>query len=205
MVDIRPTSNAEWHNMSVNKDARAVRNNQRPCVVWFTGLSGSGKSTVADILEQKLYQLGQRTYVLDGDNVRLGLNKDLGFVDADRIENIRRVAEVAKLMVDAGLIVIVALISPFQAERDLARNLFEDDEFYEIFIDTPIEVCEARDAKGLYQKARAGMLKNFTGIDSVYEKPCNADLVLDGSGPSAEVLADQIIQSFFVLPLQRSI
>lgn len=201
MVDIRPKSNAEWHHMSVDKAARAARNNQRPCVVWFTGLSGSGKSTVADILEQKLYQLGQRTYVLDGDNLRLGLNKDLGFVDVDRIENIRRVAEVAKLMVDAGLIVIVALISPFQAERDLARNLFEDDEFYEIFIDTPIEVCEARDTKGLYQKARAGVLKNFTGIDSIYEKPCNADLVLDGSASSAEVLAEQIVQSFFVLPL----
>ena len=190
--------NVEWHLMSVNKAARAELNNQQPCVIWFTGLSGSGKSTVADILEQKLHRMGRRTYVLDGDNVRQGLSKDLGFADLDRVENIRRVAEVAKLMVDAGLITIVAFISPFQAERDLARNLFDDNEFYEIFMNTPIEVCEARDPKGLYHKARTGMLKNFTGIDSVYEKPANADLVLDGATTSADALADQIIQSIFM-------
>src|SRR4029077_2942374 len=142
---------------------------QRPCVVWFTGLSGSGKSTIANIVEKKLHALGQHTYLLDGDNVRHGLNKDLGFTDADRVENIRRVAEVARLMVDAGVIVLVSFSSPFRAERQMARDLFDEGEFHEVFVDTPLEVAERRDVKGLYAKARAGLIRNFTGIDSPYE------------------------------------
>ena len=154
-------------------------NKQRPCVLWFTGLSGSGKSTIANLVERRLHALSHRTYVLDGDNVRHGLNKDLGFTDADRVENIRRVAEVSSLMVDAGLIVLVSFISPFRNERRMARELVGDNEFLEVFVDTPLAVCEQRDPKGLYEKARAGDIKNFTGIDSPYEVPEQADLIID--------------------------
>ena len=195
MIDhaLRRSSNISWHEMSINKKTRSDLNSQSPCVVWFTGLSGSGKSTIANILEQKLHTIGKRTYLLDGDNVRHGLNKDLGFTDTDRVENIRRVAEVSKLMVDAGLITLVSFISPFKSERQMARNLLSSDEFFEIFVNTSLEECEKRDPKGLYKKARAGELKNFTGIDSSYEEPENPDLILNTSSGNAEQLTDQII------------
>ena len=195
MIDhaLRRSSNISWHKMSINKKTRSELNSQKPCVVWFTGLSGSGKSTIANILEQKLHTIGKRTYLLDGDNVRHGLNKDLGFTDADRVENIRRVAEVSKLMADAGLITLVSFISPFKSERQMARDLLSSDEFFEIFVNTPLEECEKRDPKGLYKKARAGELKNFTGIDSLYEEPENPDLILDTASSNAEELTDQII------------
>ena len=196
MIDhaLRRSSNISWHEMSINKKTRSELNSQTPCVVWFTGLSGSGKSTIANILEQKLHAIGKRTYLLDGDNVRHGLNKDLGFTDTDRVENIRRVAEVSKLMVDAGLITLVSFISPFKSERQMARNLLSSDEFFEIFVNTSLEECEKRDPKGLYKKARAGDLKNFTGIDSSYEEPENPDLILNTSSGNAEQLTDQIIK-----------
>ena len=196
MIDhaLRRSSNISWHEMSINKKTRSDLNFQTPCVVWFTGLSGSGKSTIANILEQKLHTIGKRTYLLDGDNVRHGLNKDLGFTDTDRVENIRRVAEVSKLMVDAGLITLVSFISPFKSERQMARNLLSSDEFFEIFVNTSLEECEKRDPKGLYKKARAGELKNFTGIDSSYEEPENPDLILNTSSGNAEKLTDQIIK-----------
>ena len=195
MIDhaLRRSSNISWHEMSIDKKTRSELNSQTPCVVWFTGLSGSGKSTIANILEQKLHAIGKRTYLLDGDNVRHGLNKDLGFTDTDRVENIRRVAEVSKLMVDAGLITLVSFISPFKSERQMARNLLSSDEFFEIFVNTSLEECEKRDPKGLYKKARAGELKNFTGIDSSYEEPENPDLILNTSSGNAEQLTDQII------------
>ena len=195
MIDhaLRRSSNISWHKMSINKKTRSELNSQKPCVVWFTGLSGSGKSTIANILEQKLHTIGKRTYLLDGDNVRHGLNKDLGFTDTDRVENIRRVAEVSKLMVDAGLITLVSFISPFKSERQMARDLLSSDEFFEIFVNTPLEECEKRDPKGLYKKARAGELKNFTGIDSLYEEPENPDLILDSASSNAEELTDKII------------
>ena len=162
--------------------------------LWFTGLSGSGKSTIANLLEKRLHADGKHTYVLDGDNVRHGLNRDLGFTEADRVENIRRVAEVAKLLVDAGLIVIVAFISPFRAERQLARGLFDDGEFIEVFVDTPLEECERRDAKGLYAKARRGELKNFTGIDSDYEPPESAEVDLQTVGMGPESCVSSVVQ-----------
>ena len=195
MIDhaLRRSSNISWHEMSINKKTRSELNSQKPCVVWFTGLSGSGKSTFANILEQKLHTIGKRTYLLDGDNVRHGLNKDLGFTDTDRVENIRRVAEVSKLMVDAGLITLVSFISPFKSERQMAKDLLSSDEFFEIFVNTPLEECEKRDPKGLYKKARAGELKNFTGIDSLYEEPENPDLILDTTSSNAEELTNQII------------
>ena len=195
MIDhaLRRSSNISWHEMSINKKTRSELNSQKPCVVWFTGLSGSGKSTIANILEQKLHTIGKRTYLLDGDNVRHGLNKDLGFTDTDRVENIRRVAEVSKLMVDAGLITLVSFISPFKSERQMAKDLLSSDEFFEIFVNTPLAECEKRDPKGLYKKARAGELKNFTGIDSLYEEPENPDLILDTTSSNAEELTDQII------------
>ena len=186
-------SNVEWHGMKIDKSLRATSNGQKPCVLWFTGLSGAGKSTIADKLEQKLYQAGKRTYLLDGDNVRHGLNKDLGFSDEDRVENIRRIGEMAKLFVDAGLIVLVSFISPFKSERQLARELMEDGEFIEIFVDTPLKVCEERDPKGLYKKARAGEIKQFTGIDSAYEAPEAPELTLQADQKDPDVLADEII------------
>jgi bifunctional enzyme CysN/CysC len=175
---LRRAQNVQPQYFQINKEARGKLNNQKPCVLWFTGLSGSGKSTLANELEKKLFEMGHRTYVLDGDNVRHGLNKDLGFTQEDRIENIRRVAEVAKLMVDAGLIVLTTFISPYRADREMARSLFNEGEFFEIFVDTPLEVCEKRDPKGLYKKARKGEIKNFTGIDSAYEVPKHADLTI---------------------------
>jgi bifunctional enzyme CysN/CysC len=181
MIDfeLRRSQNIQNQFFEVSKEARGILNQQKPMCIWFTGLSGSGKSTIANALEKELFKQGKRTYILDGDNVRHGLNQDLGFTEADRIENIRRVAEVAKLMVDAGLIVLVTFISPFQKDRDLARSKFAEDEFIEVFVNTPIEECEKRDPKGLYAKARRGEIKNFTGIDSVYEAPTKPAVVLN--------------------------
>ncbi len=190
----RRADNVHWQAMSVDKASRAKQKGQKPCCLWFTGLSGSGKSTIANVLENKLHMAGQHTYLLDGDNVRHGLNRDLGFSDEDRTENIRRVAEAAKLMVDAGLIVMVSFISPFKADRRLARSLFGQDEFIEIFVDTPLEVCEERDIKGLYAKARAGEIKNFTGIDSAYEVPETAEIILKGAQDPADDLADEVLK-----------
>ena len=190
---LRRSENLVWHDMKVDKTARARANGQKPCILWFTGLSGAGKSTVADMLEQKLHAMNKRTYLLDGDNVRLGLNKDLGFTDQDRVENIRRVAEVAKLFVDSGVITLVSFISPFRSERQMARALMETDEFVEIFVDTPLEICEQRDPKGLYKKARAGELANFTGIDSDYEPPLNPEITLRSGEQNVESLVDQVI------------
>jgi bifunctional enzyme CysN/CysC len=177
----------------VTKAARARLNAQKPALLWFTGLSGAGKSTIADHLEKKLHALGKHTFILDGDNVRHGLNRDLGFTAGDRVENIRRVAEVAKLFVEAGLITLVAFISPFRAEREMARELIAPGEFIEIFVDTPLATCEERDPKGLYRKARRGELQNFTGLDSPYEPPSNPELTLDGLNESPNDLADRII------------
>ena len=191
---LRRATNIHWQALDVNKHSRAEAKNQRPVVLWFTGLSGAGKSTIANLVEKKLHVLGRHTYLLDGDNVRHGLNRDLGFTDADRVENIRRVAETAKLFVDAGLIVLVSFISPFRSERDMARESLAPGEFLEVFVDAPIAVAEARDPKGLYKKARAGEIRNFTGIDSPYEPPLDADLRLDTTSASAEALADRVIE-----------
>ncbi|WP_127089517.1 sulfate adenylyltransferase subunit CysN [Aquabacter cavernae] len=189
----RQASNVHWQDLQVSKTARAALNHQKPVVLWFTGVSGAGKSAIAALVEKKLHAAFRHTYVLDGDNVRHGLNKDLGFTDADRVENIRRVAEVAKLFVDAGLITIVSFISPFRAERRFARDLLQEGEFVEIHVDTPLAVAEARDVKGLYSKARAGLIKNFTGIDSPYEPPEAPELRLDGANQTAEELADRVV------------
>ncbi|MEM5451457.1 sulfate adenylyltransferase subunit CysN [Paraburkholderia guartelaensis] len=189
---LRRASNIHWQALEVDKRARRVLNGHQSGVVWLTGLSGAGKSTIANLLEKRLHAMGKRTYLLDGDNVRHGLNKDLGFTAEDRVENIRRVAEVAKLMADAGVIVITAFISPFRSERGLARDLMEDGEFIEVFIDTPLEVAEQRDPKGLYQKARRGELKNFTGIDSPYERPQNPEMRIDTTKSSPEGAVEAI-------------
>ncbi len=191
---LRRAANIHWQHLEVDKTARARIKAQAPRCVWFTGLSGSGKSTIANLVEKQLLSMGLHTYLLDGDNIRHGLNKDLGFTAQDRVENIRRVAEVARLMVDAGLIVLVSFISPFAAERRMARALFEPGEFLEVFVDTPLEVAERRDVKGLYAKARAGEIRNFTGIDSAYEPPESAELVLDTVRASAEALAQQVVE-----------
>ena len=190
---LRRADNVAWQVIEVNKEAHARVNGQLPAVVWFTGLSGAGKSTIANVVERKLYELGRHTYLLDGDNVRHGLNKDLGFTDAERVENIRRIAEVASLMVDAGLIVLVSFISPFEAERQMARERVAEGEFIEVFVNTPLEVAEARDSKGLYAKARRGELTNFTGIDSPYEPPESPELDIDTTRLSAEAAADLVI------------
>ena len=195
MIDfaLRRSRNIHWQALELNKDARAQQKHQTPRCVWFTGLSGSGKSTIANLLEKRLNAQGRHTYLLDGDNVRHGLNRDLGFTEADRVENIRRVAEVARLMVDAGLIVLVSFISPYRTERRMARELFAPGEFVEVFVDTPLEECERRDAKGLYAKARRGELKNFTGIDSVYEAPEAAEVHLRTGTDSPETCVTQIL------------
>lgn len=183
-----------WHETTINKAHRRRLNGHGSGVVWLTGLSGAGKSTLANELEKRLGARAVRTYLLDGDNVRHGLNSDLGFTTEDRIENIRRIAEVSKLMVDAGLVVITAFISPFRAERQLARSLMADGEFVEVFVDTPLVVAERRDPKGLYKKARRGELKHFTGIDSPYEIPENPDIVIDTTSMSAQESADNLYQ-----------
>jgi bifunctional enzyme CysN/CysC len=190
---LRRAENVHWQALDVNKHARAQLSHQKPCLLWFTGLSGAGKSTIANLVEKKLHAEGRQTYLLDGDNVRHGLNKDLGFSDEDRVENIRRVAEVARLMVDAGLIVLVSFISPFRAERLMARSLVERGEFIEVFVDTSLAAAEARDVKGLYRKARRGELKNFTGIDSPYEAPENPELRLDTAQLTPEAAAERVI------------
>jgi bifunctional enzyme CysN/CysC len=190
---LRRAHNIHRHAMDVDKAARAALKGQRPCVVWLTGLSGSGKSTIANLVEKRLVAMGSHTYLLDGDNVRHGLNRDLGFTAEDRVENIRRIAEVAKLMVDAGLIVLTAFISPYRAERDMARSLLAEGEFLEIFIHAPLALAEARDPKGLYAKARRGELKNFTGIDAPYEAPEQPELRIDTAGCTAAQAAELII------------
>jgi bifunctional enzyme CysN/CysC len=190
---LRRAQNVHWQALDVDRAAHARLKGQEPMVLWFTGLSGSGKSTIANLVEKKLHAAGKHTFLLDGDNVRHGLNKDLGFTEADRIENIRRVGEVAKLMTDAGLIVLTAFISPFRAEREMVRSMLPDGEFMEIFVDTPLEVAESRDVKGLYRKAREGQLKNFTGIDSPYEAPERPELHVDTTVTSPEAAAEAIV------------
>ncbi|MBZ7988092.1 adenylyl-sulfate kinase [Campylobacter canadensis] len=179
-------NNLVLHKSSINKAKRASLKQQKPCVIWLTGLSGSGKSTIANALEVELFKLNYHTYLLDGDNVRLGLNKDLDFSDKSRKENIRRIAELAKLFVDSGIIVISAFISPFRSDRRLARELVEEDEFIEVFVDTSLDECERRDPKGLYKKARSGQISNFTGISSAYEKPLNAQIHLNNESNSVQ-------------------
>jgi bifunctional enzyme CysN/CysC len=191
---LRRAENVHWQAIDISREAHAQQKGQEPRLLWFTGLSGSGKSTIANLVEKKLHALGKHSFLLDGDNVRHGLNKDLGFTDADRIENIRRIGEVAKLMTDAGLIVLTAFISPFRAERELARSMLPKGEFIEIFIDTPLEVAEARDVKGLYKKARSGALKNFTGIDSPYEAPEKPEIHIDTTRISPEDAAEMIVE-----------
>jgi bifunctional enzyme CysN/CysC len=190
---LRRAQNVHWQALDISRDAHAALKNQKPAVLWFTGLSGAGKSTVANLVEKKLSRMNRHTFLLDGDNVRHGLNKDLGFTEADRIENIRRVGEVAKLMADAGLIVITAFISPFRAEREMVRAMLPEGEFIEVFIDTPLAEAEARDVKGLYKKARSGELKNFTGIDSPYEAPVNPEIRVDTTQMTPEQAADMIV------------
>ena len=192
---LRRSQNIHWQAVDVDRDAHAALKNQKPAVVWFTGLSGSGKSTIANLVEKKLHALGKHTFLLDGDNVRHGLNRDLGFTDADRVENIRRVGEVAKLMTDAGLIVLTAFISPFRSERRMVRDLMAAGEFLEVYVNTPLAVAENRDVKGLYKKARAGQLKNFTGIDSPYEAPEAAEITINTVDFTAEDAAEQIVQA----------
>ncbi|MCZ0961361.1 sulfate adenylyltransferase subunit CysN [Paracoccus benzoatiresistens] len=192
---LRRSQNIHWQSTDINRDAHAAQKNQRAKVVWFTGLSGSGKSTIANIVERKLHAMGKHTFLLDGDNVRHGLNRDLGFTDADRVENVRRVGEVAKLMTDAGLIVLTAFISPFRSERRMVRDMMAQGEFLEVYVDTPLEVAEQRDVKGLYKKARSGQLKNFTGIDSPYEAPEQAELVVNTVALSAEDAADRVVEA----------
>jgi bifunctional enzyme CysN/CysC len=190
---LRRAGNIHWQALDVDREALATQKEQKPAVLWFTGLSGSGKSTIANALQQKLFAMGKHTFVLDGDNVRHGLNRDLGFTDADRVENIRRVSNVAKLMSDAGLITLVSFISPFRSERRMARNMMAEGEFVEVFVDTPLDVAEARDVKGLYKRARAGEIKNFTGLDSPYEAPDDPEIRINTVEMSAEDAADQIL------------
>ncbi len=190
---LRRASNIQWQPTEVTRERRAALKSQRPAVLWLTGLSGAGKSTIANLVESKLARMNRHSFLLDGDNVRHGLNRDLGFTEADRIENIRRVGEVARLMADAGLIVITAFISPFRAERELVRSMIPAGEFIEIFIDTPLAEAERRDVKGLYAKARAGELANFTGIDSPYEAPTEPEIRIDTTRMSPDEAADAII------------
>ena len=187
------SNNIVWHDHHVSKDIRSSLKQQKPCILWFTGLSGSGKSTIANAIELKLNQLKKHTYLLDGDNIRMGLNKGLGFSDEDRIENIRRIGEVAKLFVDSGTIVLSAFISPFQEDRDSVRKLVDVNEFIEVYIDTPLNICESRDPKGLYKKARTGEIPNFTGISSPYEAPSNTEIHLKTDTTSVEECVDIVI------------
>lgn len=196
---LRRAQNVHWQAIDVNREAHAALKGQAPRMLWFTGLSGAGKSTIANLVERKLHALGRHTYLLDGDNVRHGLNRDLGFTEADRVENIRRVSEVARLMLDAGLITLVSFISPFRAERDMARGLAGDGNFLEIFIDAPLALAEQRDPKGLYLKARRGELKNFTGIDSPYEPPVAPDIHIDTQHETAEAAAERIVEALLAL------
>jgi bifunctional enzyme CysN/CysC len=197
---LRRAENVHWQALDVTREARAAIKGQKPAVLWFTGLSGAGKSTIANLIEKRLLSLGRHTVLLDGDNVRHGLNRDLGFTDADRVENVRRVAEVASLMADAGLIVLVSFISPFRAERDMARQLMKQGEFYEVFVDTPLAEAEKRDVKGLYKKARAGQLKNFTGIDSPYEAPLSPEFRIDTTRTSPDAAASLIVARLLEAP-----
>lgn len=192
---LNPANNIHLQLMAVNQAARASLKNQTPRCIWLTGLSGSGKSTLANLLEKQLHLQGRHTYILDGDNVRHGLCRDLGFTEADRVENIRRVAQVASMMVDAGLIVLVAFISPFRAERQMARSLFMPGEFVEVFVDTPLDECERRDSKGLYAKARRGELKNFTGIDSPYQAPYAPEIHLNSAQDSPGSCVAQLLKA----------
>lgn len=185
--------NIVWHKQYVEKEDRIKLLNQKPCVLWFTGLSGSGKSTIANAVEAELFKRNRKTYLLDGDNVRHGLNKDLGFSEIDRIENIRRIGEVSKLFVDAGIITLTAFISPFKSDRQIARSLVKYDEFIEVFVDTPLEVCESRDPKGLYKKAREGAIKNFTGISSPYEAPEEPQIHIETNKHTIPECADIVI------------
>ncbi|SQD79779.1 adenylyl-sulfate kinase [Moritella yayanosii] len=193
-VDGDKSSDVVWHQASVSHEERVSGNGHKPAVLWFTGLSGSGKSTVANAVDKMLHDLSCKTYVLDGDNVRHGLNGDLSFTDTDRIENIRRIGEVSKLFVDAGLLVCTAFISPFIVDREMVRKQLAEGQFVEVFIDTPLAVCEQRDPKGLYKKARTGEIKNFTGIDSAYEAPENAEIVVKTADLSIEECAQQVVQ-----------
>jgi adenylyl-sulfate kinase len=183
-------TNVVWHAHNVSRTERAAQKKQQPCVIWFTGLSGAGKSTVANALEGELFRQGFHSYLLDGDNIRMGLNKDLGFSDAERVENIRRIGEVAKLFADAGLIALTAFISPFRADRDLVRKIMPEGQFFEVYVHAPLDVCESRDPKGLYKKARAGQIKNFTGIDSPYEAPEKPELTIN----TGELSIEQSVQ-----------
>ena len=185
--------NIVWHDHKVTRAERASIKNQKPCLLWFTGLSGSGKSTIANALDVALYQRGYHTFLLDGDNVRHGLCRDLGFSDEDRVENIRRIGEISKLFADAGLIVLSAFISPFASDRRMVRNLFPAGEFIEVYLDTPLETCEARDPKGLYEKARQGEIRHFTGIDSPYEAPSHPEVRLDTSVMSVDACVESLI------------
>jgi len=188
-------ANVVWHEAVINREKREKTLNQKPFVLWFTGLSASGKSTIANIVESKLHEMGFKTYLLDGDNVRHGLNNDLGFDEKSRVENIRRIGEVSKLFFDAGLIVLTAFISPFKSDRKLVRDLFEEkNQFLEVFIDTSLEVCESRDPKGMYKKARLGEIKNFTGISSPYESPINPELHVKNGNVTLDEVSDKIIQ-----------
>jgi len=195
-------NNIVWHNQAVSAERRANQKNQKPCLLWFTGLSGAGKSTVANALDHALFQRGYHTFLLDGDNVRHGLNKDLGFADADRIENIRRIGEASKLFTEAGLIVMSAFISPFRSDRNMVRSLFSNNEFIEVHISTPLDVCEERDPKGLYKKARAGEIKFFTGIDSAYEAPQAPEVTLNTHehdiNACTEILVSYLEQRSFI-------
>jgi adenylylsulfate kinase len=188
------SSNVVWHRATVTRDLRAEQNNHKSAVMWFTGLSGSGKSTLAHVVEDRLYKMGCRTFVLDGDNVRHGLCSDLGFTDDDRKENIRRISEISKLFLEAGVIILTAFISPFRDDREIARGLVPHGDFFEIFTDSPIEVCESRDVKGLYAKARAGIIPHFTGISSPYEAPEKPELHVDTGGLDIETCVDQVVE-----------